>query len=340
MSAGEIRFGIVGCGVAAGTFVESCRTLAGTRIAAVTDIDRTHAANLAHRTGAAVCADITAMLGRTDIDAVYVSLPHLLIAPAVGHALGSGRHVMAEKPLALDAVVARRLGALAKSRHLRLGVFFVLRRAATVLVARRLVAAGEIGDVQMVRIATVIDKKLSYWGTPDAPSWRADKAVAGGGVLLMNTIHQIDTLRFVTGLEFVSAQGAIGTLVAPAAVEDAGTAVLRLSNGGLVSLVANAHSPGAKDEETITIEGTRGRLDIPDPFGTAPVRLFRRSSGAWEDIQVERNDCHGAMIADYLDALRSNGPVAATANDAAAAIATINAIYASAETGAVAPIST
>ena len=83
MSGGEIRFGIIGCGWAAGSFAESCQTLPGTSIAAVTDIDRRRATALAQRTGAAVCSDIAALLDRADIDVVYVSLPHALIAPAV-----------------------------------------------------------------------------------------------------------------------------------------------------------------------------------------------------------------------------------------------------------------
>ena len=340
MSGGEIRFGIVGCGWAAGSFAESCTTLAGARIVSVTDIDRQRAADLAQRTGATVSADIQGLLDRTDIDAVYVGLPHALIAPAVEQALNSGRHVLAEKPLALDATTARRLGTLAESRDLKLGVFFVLRRAETVLLARRFVAAGEIGAVRLVRISTIIDKKLAYWGTPESPVWRADKAIAGGGVLFMNTIHQIDTVRFVTGLDFVSATGAIDTFTAPVQVEDAGAAILRLSNGGLVSIVANAHSPGAADEETITIEGTQGRLDLPDPFGTAPVRLFRRATGAWQNFPIARNDCHAGMLGAFLETLRNGGTVPAGAVDAAAAVATINAIYGATATGTVIKIAT
>jgi predicted dehydrogenase len=334
MTRDTVRFGIVGCGWAAGSFAESCKKI-GVSIVAVTDIDRPRAEEMARLTGAEISAGLEVLVDRTDIDAVYISLPHSLLASAVERALQRGKHVLAEKPLALDAKVARRLGDLAEQRGLKLAVFFVLRRAATVLLARRLVRNGEIGEVRTVRIATLIDKKVSYWGTPEAPTWRASKAISGGGVLLMNTIHQIDTLRFVTGLDFASALGAIDTLVAPADVEDIGMAILRLANGGLVGITANAHSPGARDAETISIEGTLGRLDIPDPFGTAPVRLFRQSSGAWEEFAVERQDCYGPMIADFVDAVRHDGAVPATAGDAAAALATLNAIYASARSGAV-----
>src|SRR5256885_10989266 len=101
MTVGGIRFGIVGCGWAAGSFAQSCTSLNGTRIAAVTDIDRGRAEDLARRTGAELCTDLAGLLARPDIDAVYVGLPHALIAPAVEPALNSGRHVLAQEPLVL-----------------------------------------------------------------------------------------------------------------------------------------------------------------------------------------------------------------------------------------------
>jgi predicted dehydrogenase len=182
----------------------------------------------------------------------------------------------------------------------------------------------------LIRIRTIIDKPLAYWGTTAAPSWRAAKQKAGGGVLLMNTIHQLDSLRYITGLDYVRASGEIDTFTAPAEVEDAVSATLRLSNGGLVGIVAAAHSPGAKEDETIEIDGERGRLDLPYPFGSDPVRLYQK---AWTDLPTERPDSHASMLEAFLDAIRTNGPVPASARDAAAAIATVNAIYQSAAEG-------
>jgi predicted dehydrogenase len=192
---------------------------------------------------------------------------------------------------------------------------------------------GVIGEPRLVRLRTIIDKPLSYWGPPGATLWRAHRADAGGGVVMMNTVHQLDTLRYVTGLDFVSAMGATATFTAPADVEDTASATLRLTNGTIVSLVASAHTPGAKEEETIEIDGTLGRLDLPDPFGTAPMRLFRKSTGLWEDLPTARPDSHRRMLDSFVHAIETNGDVPASAKDAAAALSVVNAIYESARTG-------
>jgi predicted dehydrogenase len=203
----------------------------------------------------------------------------------------------------------------------------------TVEAARRLVAEGTIGEPRLVRIRTVIAKRAGYYGEPGGPNWRGSKTQAGGGVLLMNTIHQLDTLRYVTGLGYTHATGDIATFTAPAEVEDTTSATLGLSNGGLVSLVAAAHSPGADDEETIEIDGTLGRIDMPDPFGAAPLRLFVSAEGRWQDIPAQRNDSHLAMIGGFVEAIETGGPVPASAEDAAAALGAVLAIYRSAAEG-------
>jgi predicted dehydrogenase len=186
---------------------------------------------------------------------------------------------------------------------------------------------------RFVRLRTIIDKRAEYWGSAGALNWRARKEQAGGGVLLMNSVHQLDTLRYLTGLEFLGASGRIATFTAPGEVEDAAGATLTLSNGGMVSLAASAHSPGARDAETIEIDGSEGRLDLPDPFGAAPLRLYRKADATWRDIPVERSDSHLSMVASFVEAVASDGPVPASAADAAAALAAVQAIYRSHQEG-------
>jgi 1,5-anhydro-D-fructose reductase (1,5-anhydro-D-mannitol-forming) len=325
-----IGLGIVGYGWAAGEIARVAPGLDGLRIAAATDTDPARAQDLAERIGARVVPDLGTLLADPGVEAVYVGLPHHLLASVTEAALLAGRHVLAEKPLALSAAEAVRLGALADTLGLKLGVFFELRKSGPIELARRLVAAGAIGRPRLVRIRTVIDKKLSYWGTDAAPSWRAGKAQAGGGVVLMNTIHQLDTLRYVTGLDYIRATGEIDTFIAPAEVEDAAAATLRLSNGAIVSVAAAAHSPGGMGEETIEIDGDRGRLDLPYPFGADPLRLY---DGAWSELPTAPVDMHSKMLQAFLDAVRLGGPVPATARDAAAALGAVSAIYRSAAEG-------
>jgi 1,5-anhydro-D-fructose reductase (1,5-anhydro-D-mannitol-forming) len=324
---GTVSLGLVGCGWAASEIVRAAAALPTLRIVAAVDADRARAEALAAKAGARVAPGLEALLADRAIDTVYVGLPHALLAPAVERALAAGKHVLAEKPLALDVATARRLGALADDRHLTLAVFFELRRAGTVEHARRLVQQGAIGAPRFVRLRTLISKRDGYYGPPGAPNWRASRAEAGGGVLLMNTIHQLDTLRYVTGLDYVSAAGAVATFTAPAEIEDTASATLTLSNGGLVGIAAGAHTPGADHDETIEIDGTLGRLDIPDPFGTARLRLYGLAGKAWRDIPVERPDSHLRMLESVVAAILDDAPVPAGAADAAAALGAVLAIY-------------
>jgi predicted dehydrogenase len=328
-----VGLGVVGCGWAASEIARVAASLPRLSIAAATDADAGRAAAYAASTGARQARDIDDLLADPAVTAVYVGVPHHLLAPIAERALNAGKHVLVEKPLALSSAEALRLGELAESKGLKLCVFFELRRSGSVEVARRLLAEGAIGQPRLVRIKTIIDKKRAYWGPPDAPNWRTSKSHAGGGVLLMNSIHQLDMLRYITGLEYVRASGEIDTFTAPAEVEDAGSATLRLSNGGIVSIVAAAHSFGAKDEETIEIDGDAGRLDLPYAFGTRPVRLFRTSEATWTDIPTPTLDSHAEMLAAFVDAVIDGGDVPAGASDAAAAIATVQAIYRSAAEG-------
>ena len=326
-----IGLGIIGCGWAAGEIARATAQLPALRIVAVFDADAGRATAYAEKTHARLARDIDDLLADPAVSTVYVGLPHYLLSPTVGRALAAGKHVLAEKPLSLDADEARRLGKLAESKGLKLTVFFELRRSGTVSAAKRILDGGEIGEPRLIRLRTIIDKRADYWGAPGAPNWRASREQAGGGVLLMNSIHQLDTLRYITGLDYVSVQGEIATFRAAAEVEDAGSAVLRLSNGAILSIVASAHSPGANHDETIEIDGTLGRLDLPDPFGIAPLRLYRSESKVWNEIAVDRPDSHLLMLESFVDAIVKDEVVPASASDAAAAIGAVNAIYRSAK---------
>ncbi|MEQ1768710.1 MAG: Gfo/Idh/MocA family oxidoreductase [Devosia sp.] len=326
-----LRFGIVGCGKAAGSFAEAISAIPEATISVVCDADVTVATAFAARIGARVEPDAQSLVNASDVDAVYAALPHALLPKVVEQSLNAGKHMLAEKPLALSGAEARRLGALADNKKLKLGVFFVLRRAGTVQEARRIVQSGAIGTPRVMRLCTIVDKRLDYWGQSGHSNWRASRQLAGGGVIFMNSIHQLDTVRYVTGLEYVAATGIVATYRAPADVEDAGSATLLLNNGSIVSLTANAHSAGATDEETIEIDGDDGRLIIPDPFSAEPLRLYRRGDARWTDIPVDRPDSYALTVAEFIKAVKRDSSVTAGATDAAAVVDAVMWIYEAAD---------
>lgn len=330
-----IGLGLIGCGWAASEIVRASAGINGVRIVSLFDADRARADALAAKANARVAASLEAILADPAITTIYAGLPHALLPNVVERALNAGKHVLSEKPLALTPDEALRLGALAEAKTLKLAVFFELRRSGTVEAARRILAEGRIGEVRMVRFRTLISKRVQYWGEPGALNWRASRAASGGGVVMMNSVHQLDTLRYLTGLDYGSVTGSVATFAAPAGVEveDAASATIGLSNGGIASLVANAHAPGAKDAETIEIDGTLGRLDLPDPFGDKPLRLY--ADDQWTDIAVQRPDSHRLMLEAFFAAIESDGPVPASAADAAAVLSVVTGLYRSAQSGTI-----
>ncbi|MET0772613.1 MAG: Gfo/Idh/MocA family oxidoreductase, partial [Candidatus Limnocylindrales bacterium] len=222
-----VRFGFVGCGGAALDVAAAIGRSDRATLVATLDLDRTRAMELATPFDARVHDSLDELLADERVEAVYVALPHRLLAPTAERVLAEGRAVLVEKPMALDVAAIDRLGDMARAGGLALGVMFELRETGVALVARQLIAGGAIGEVTCVRMRTLIDKPFRYWRSGYSErvrsGWRARRAEAGGGVVLMNVIHQLDLLRMITGMEPADVSGYVGTLVADRAeveVED------------------------------------------------------------------------------------------------------------------------
>src|SRR5436309_5866316 len=210
----KLRFGIIGCGGAAIPVTQALAASAVAEPVAAYDLNPALAQDFGQRFGVTVHGSLEALLASAAVDSVYIAVPHHLLAPLAAQALRAGKHALVEKPMALNLAVADELIALADAGRLALGVNYELRQSAQAIQARALVQAGAIGEVLAVRLQTIIDKPASYWQAGYSgrwvSSWRGSKAQAGGGVVLMNTSHQFDSVRFITGLEVASISGEIG----------------------------------------------------------------------------------------------------------------------------------
>jgi predicted dehydrogenase len=339
----ELGFGIVGCGGAAFNVARALDSIDGVRVAATHDLNADMAADLAAARGAVVHASVQDLVSDPAVDVIYVALPHNLLAPAGLAALAAGKHVLVEKPMGVNLAQILALDELAMARNLRLGVFFELRETPAVQVAKRLVEGGAIGDIRAVRIQTIIDKPQSYWLSGPSgrtvDSWRSSAERAGGGVVLMNSIHQLDCVRFVTGLNVTTVAGEVATLIASVEVEDSASATLRFDNGAIGNLVAGAHSPGAHLQERIELDGTDGRIDLPDLYGTGDVRMFLKrgwqghTADEWIEVSASPQDSFRAALVGYVGAVRTGASAPVGAVDAIAAMRTVLGLYESTRTG-------
>jgi predicted dehydrogenase len=338
---GPVGLGIVGCGGAA---LDVVRSAAGSsiRVVAVHDRDPARAAALAQRAGARVHPELDGLLADPAVEAVHVALPHDLLATTAMAALQAGRHVLVEKPLATSRAEIELVRAAAVATGRSVGVMFELRHVPTVAKAADLVRSGALGRIRLVRIRTLIDKPPAYWTSGPtglvADPWRASRARAGGGVVVMNAIHLLDLVRVVTGQEVVRVAAESAAGVAGVDVEDVAAATLRFADGAIGSVVASAHAPGASSGETIEIDGTGGSIRLGDPYAGAPrLELFLRSpsgdypAGRWVVVEPTAVDPWKAALDDFAHAIRSGRPPVPGLDDAEAALATVLAIYESVE---------
>jgi predicted dehydrogenase len=310
------------------------------------DLDSNLANDIASRYQARVAASLADLLADPLVDVVYIAVPHDLLHPMARQALLSGKHALAEKPMALTVEQARNLIDLADERRLALGVYYEMHHTEACTTARKMVHAGAIGNVIAIRIQTLIDKPLSYWqsgytGRQISP-WRCQQTRAGGGVLLMNTSHLLEAVRYITGLEVEQVTGAAGTLFAPAEVEveDTAAATLVYSNGAIGSILAGAHLAGAgRGDERFDLYGSRGQLKIPDPYGSGDLQIYLREGwedipgGQWVTLPGRPVDIHRAAVDEFAQAVESGVRPPTDGAVALQILAAVQAIYDSASLG-------
>ncbi|HEU5318026.1 MAG TPA: Gfo/Idh/MocA family oxidoreductase, partial [Chloroflexota bacterium] len=200
---------------------------------------------------------------------------------------------------------------------------------------------GAIGRIVKVRLPDVHNKAPNYYergvgGRARPTQWRASRKTAGGGALIMNAIHQIDVLRFITGLEVERVSAEWVNFTGRAEVEDMINVVLRYDNGAIGTIDTANYAPGGGEAHVLRIYGTRGQLQlersglkayVDEPFADLTV-------GEWQDVPTERaRDSRTLLLEDFVRSVATGAPPPVTARDGRAALQTVLAAYEAAERG-------
>jgi predicted dehydrogenase len=234
--------------------------------------------------------DLDSALAACDAGAVYLATPVFLHAPQANAALEAGRHVLCEKPMALDYELAAGMVQTAHRCGRTLGVAYYRRKYPKVERARQLIAQGAIGRPVFAEATSHDD--FNPLGTSRA--WLADPAQAGGGPLRDIASHRIDLLNYLFGAP-VRVSAHLSTLVHPFEVEDNATVMIEYATGvrGLVDVRWHARPP--RDE--FRIRGTLGEIDLTPLNGPELVHPKGK-----EMIPAHKN-IHYPCIEDFVSAL-------------------------------------
>jgi predicted dehydrogenase len=223
--------------------------------------------------------DIDSLLTDPDIDVIHICTPNALHVPLATAALEAGRHVVVEKPLALTSADADRLVALAERLGRHAAVAFTYRGYPMVRHARRMVAAGDLGDVRLVHGSYLQDWLVE----PTSFNWRLESELGGASRAVADIgSHWFDTAEFISGRRVEAVFADLATFMPvrsrPAAAgiafstaagpadevpvysEDAATILVRFADGARGAAVISQVSPGRKNAFTLEIDGARGAL--------------------------------------------------------------------------------
>lgn len=320
--------GVIGLGEIGQQHLRSFDRAAGSRVVAVADLDPGLREQSAEARGAAAYSDYRELLADPAVEVVSVCLPHSLHLPVALEAAAAGKHLLVEKPLALnvaecDEVISavEAAGVTAAVQHNQIYYPPHVR-------AREMIDSGELGELLHLRLRLGIGGK--YGG------WRSDPAVTGGGLLHDAGVHRLYVARFLGGeVEQVSAL----TDRPRAQGEDQAVIAIGFSCGALGVVDVNYNGPSGMFDDAIEIVGTDGALYLSgceadfEGFRTGPaLRQFR--DGAWSDVKVAPGDWADSIdssVAAFVEAVAEGREPPVTLQDGRRIVELIEAAHASAD---------
>ena len=248
--------------------------------------------------GVQTWASLEAALVDPAVEVVYVGTPVFLHAPQTIQALNAGKHVLCEKPMAMNEGEARRMVDTAAESGKLLGVAYYRRFYPKVLRAKQLLTEGAIGKPVFAELTNHM-----WFDGMGERSWLFDPARAGGGPLFDIASHRIDVLNFLFGKP-LRVTGQLSNVVHHYAVEDNATVMIEYENGVRGIVDVRWHSNTKRDE--CRIRGTEGELEMSPLNG--PDLIY---PGGRENLAPHPN-LHFPLIENFVDAVEGKATLVAS----------------------------
>jgi 1,5-anhydro-D-fructose reductase (1,5-anhydro-D-mannitol-forming) len=240
---------------------------------------------------------------QNEVQAVYVGTPVFLHAPQTIQSLRAGKHVLCEKPMAMNEPEARSMVQAAEQSGKTFGVAYYRRCYPKVQRAKELLAAGAIGKP----VVAELTNHMWFDGT-GSRSWLIDPAKAGGGPLFDIASHRIDVLNFLFG-QPERVTGQLSNVVHHYAVEDNATVMIEYAGGVRGVVDVRWHSKVNRDE--CRIRGTDGEMDLSPLNGPDLIYQSASGPGGRENLPPHSN-LHYPMLENFVDAVEGKAPLLAS----------------------------
>ncbi|MEM9631092.1 MAG: Gfo/Idh/MocA family oxidoreductase [Pseudomonadota bacterium] len=270
--------------------------------------------------------DLDRQLADDAIDAVYISTTNEKHYPQALAAIEAGKHVLCEKPLAMNVEEAVGMVRLAAEKGVVFATNHHLRNAGSHLAIRALIEEGRLGKVLSARVFHAVNLPEHLRG------WRINDAAAGGGVIPDITVHDADTIRFHLAEDPVDVVAKAGTSGMGQGVEDSVMSVWSMPSGAMVQ----AHESFTHQfaGTGIEIHGTEGSVFARNVMTQEPVGEIRLVSADGEqNVPFDSHNLYHRSLGLFSGAVAGSGRPSADGADGVKSLAVALAVREAAQSG-------
>lgn len=341
MASAPLGFGIIGAGTIAGFHAQAIAQLTGARLVGVASRSLASARKVADPHGAFATTDLAVLLARPDLHVVCITTPsgaHL--EPALA-AIRAGKHVVIEKPIEITPARVDQILDAAEKAGVRVAPIFQGRFGDGARTVKAALDADRLGRLVLASVYVKWHRTAPYY-----TGYRGSLGLDGGGAVINQAIHGLDLLQWFAGLPAEVFAWKTRRVHTGIEAEDTAAAALKFPGGALGAFEAStALWPGWS--RRIELCGEHGSISLEDDriarweFREArPEDDAIRAGGAANalgsaasDPKAISTEGHRRQLQDLVDALRENRAPAIDGREGRKAVAFVNAIYASAESG-------
>jgi len=336
----KMRFGLIGGGLAGPLSAGALNDIKEAELVAMTDIKEDVCKSFCEKYNIKDWyTDYEEMLKRDDIDAVCIATPPNLHEEMVVNAAKAGKHIMCEKPIAINLLEADRMIKACEDANVTLGVIVMVRYYNAAEKIKKALDEKRLGKILLVTLTGKSYRSDDYYA---AGAWRGTWKGEGGGGLMSQTIHFIDLmLHFIGEVENLSGQY-MTTIHKDIEVDDMATAQFKFKNGAIGVLDSStAVTPGYP--RTLAIHGEKGTIIMEeDNIKEWKVEGMKEEEFIPKKIEVAKTitkpgyldtTFHRLQLLDFIKAIVEGKKQRFDGTEGLIALEFIRAIYQSGDTG-------